>query len=115
MTHTEIPQARLEEIREASLNTVGRILKPADAERVEIAAIVTELLDRRARSSLMDVAVEALRHIASALSYPVATEIDPRGWSLQTPNADRNGFAAEAARTALQAISASRNTGGDDV
>ncbi len=53
---------------------------------------------------------KALNRIAGTLSFPVSTEIDARGWSLQTPNEYRNQFAAETAIRALRSPSKEAGT-----
>jgi hypothetical protein len=45
---------------------------------------------------------EALQTIVNTLVFPVSSDIDAKGWSLQSPNEDRNTFAAE---TAIRALS----------
>jgi hypothetical protein len=57
----------------------------------------------------------ALHTIINTLVFPVSSEIDAKGWSLQTPNEDRNTFAVETALAALSQNPGTSNMSGEAV
>lgn len=118
MTAPTLSTERLEEIRDSIGNTVGRILKPTDPERSEVAAIVSELLSLRA---LLDMAEGALLSNANASDDFRRCANGIIGASTGDPDAeeafdmfmvakDKLRFATQDARTALQAINTAKGT-----